>query len=70
VAATSGAAEIIDGKLRLQAYSLTFIDGFYLVAWACAGMLLLTAILRKPPLTFAELSLLQQRLTSTQRKNS
>jgi DHA2 family multidrug resistance protein len=69
-AATSRAAEIIDAKLRLQAYSLTFIDGFYLVAWACAGMLFLTAILRKPPLSFAELSLLQKRFTSTQRKNS
>jgi DHA2 family multidrug resistance protein len=70
VAATSRATEIIDGKLRLQAYSLTFIDGFYFVAWACAGMLLLTAILRKPPLSFAELSLLQKRFTSTQRKPS
>jgi len=70
MAAASRAAEIIDAKLRLQAYSLTFIDGFYLVAWACAGMLLLTAILRKPPLSFAELSLLQKRFTSTQRKNS
>ena len=70
MAATSRAAEVIDAKLRLQAYSLTFIDGFYLVAWACAGMLLLTAILRKAPLSFAEFSLLQQRFTLTQRKNS
>jgi DHA2 family multidrug resistance protein len=66
--AASRAAEIIEGKLRLQAYSLTFIDGFYLVAWACAGMLLLTAILRKAPLSFAELSLFQQGFTPTQRK--
>jgi MFS transporter, DHA2 family, multidrug resistance protein len=69
-AATSCAVEIIDGKVRLQAYSLTFVDGFHLVAWACAGMLLLTALLRKAPLSFAELSRLQQRFTSTQRKNS
>ena len=68
MAATSRAAEVIDAKLRLQAYSLTFIDGFYLVAWACAGMLLLTAILRKAPLSFAELSLLQQGISPTQRK--
>jgi DHA2 family multidrug resistance protein len=67
-AAASRAAEIIEDKLRLQAYSLTFVDGFYLVAWACAGMLLLTAILRKAPLSFAELSLLQQGFTPTQRK--
>ena len=70
MAATSRAAEIIDSKLRLQAYSLTFIDGFHLVAWACAGMLLLTAILRKAPMSFAQLSLLQQGFTSTQRKKS
>jgi DHA2 family multidrug resistance protein len=69
-AATSRAAEIIDGKLRLQAYSLTFVDGFHLVAWSCAGMLLLTAILRKAPLSFAELSRLQQGFTPNQRKNS
>jgi DHA2 family multidrug resistance protein len=65
MAASGRAAEIIDGKLRLQAYSLTFIDAFHLVAWACVGMLLLTAILRKAPLNFAQVPLLQQGPTST-----
>ena len=60
VAATGRAAEIIAGKLRLQAYSLTFIDAFYLVAWACVGMLVLTAILRKAPFNFRQIPALQQ----------
>ena len=70
MAATGRAAEIIDSKLRLQAYSLTFIDAFHLVAWACAAMLLVTALLRKAPMNFAQISLLQQGFTSTQRKTS
>src|SRR5215475_932025 len=60
LAATGRAAGLIDSKLRLQAYSLTFIDAFHLVAWACVGMLLLTAILRKAPLNFRQLPTLQQ----------
>lgn len=59
-AATARAAEIIGSRLRLQAYSLTFIDAFHLVAWACVAILLLTAILRKSPMNFAQISLLQQ----------
>ena len=65
MAASGRAAEIIDSKLRLQAYSLTFIDAFHFVAWACVGMLVLTAILRKAPMNFAQLPLLQQGPTST-----
>lgn len=70
MAATGRATEIIDSKLRLQAYSLTFIDAFHLVAWACAAMLLVTALLRKAPMNFAQIPLLQQGFTSTQRKTS
>ena len=70
MAATGRAAEIIASKLRLQAYSLTFIDGFHLVAWACAGILLLTTLLRKAPMNFAQISLLQQEFISTKRKQS
>ena len=60
VAATGRALGIIDNKLRLQAYSLTFIDGFHLLAWACVGMLLLTALLRRSPVSFGELAMMQQ----------
>jgi MFS transporter, DHA2 family, multidrug resistance protein len=68
VAATGRAAEIIESKLRLQAYSLTFIDAFHLVAWACVGMLLLTAILRRAPLNFRQLPALQQPNSSARNK--
>jgi hypothetical protein len=70
MAATARAAEIIDHKLRLQAYSLTFIDAFHLVAWACAGIVVLTAFLRKAPMNFEQIPLLQQSFISTQRKES
>jgi DHA2 family multidrug resistance protein len=69
MAASGRAAEIIDSKLRLQAYSLTFIDAFHLVTWACVGILLVTAFLRKAPMNFAQLPLLQQGFT-TQGKES
>jgi hypothetical protein len=42
--------------VRLQAYTLTFIDGFHLIAWACVLALLLIALLRKSPLNYGELS--------------
>ena len=69
-AATGRAAEIIGSRLRLQAYSLTFIDAFHLVAWACVGILLLTALLRKAPMNFAQIPLLQQEFISSQRNQS
>jgi DHA2 family multidrug resistance protein len=65
-AATGRAVGIVDGKLRLQAYSLTFIDAFHLIVWTCVAMLLVTAVLRKSPVSFGELSALQARPTSTQ----
>lgn len=70
MAATGRALGIIDSKLRLQAYSLTFIDAFHLVAWACAVMLLVTAVLRKSPLSFARLPALQAGPTSSQGNKS
>lgn len=68
MAATGRAAEIIDSKLRLQAYSLTFIDAFHLVAWTCVGMLLVTAVLRKAPMSFGQIPHLQEGVSSTERK--
>ena len=49
----------IGARLRLQAYALSLIDGFFLVAWACFLGLLLTALLRKSPLNYGDLSTLQ-----------
>jgi len=66
VTATGRALSIIDSKLRLQAYSLTFIDAFDLVAWACAAMLLITALLRRSPMSFGQLATLPSQPRSKQ----
>jgi DHA2 family multidrug resistance protein len=55
-AATGRAVGLIAARVRLQAYALTFIDGFHLVAWACVAALLLIALLRQSPLNYRELS--------------
>src|SRR5262249_5407764 len=55
-AASGRAVGIVSARLRLQAYSLSFIDGFYLIAWACVVALLLVALLRKAPLNYGKLA--------------
>jgi DHA2 family multidrug resistance protein len=55
-AATGRAVGVLAARVRLQAYALTFIDGFHLVAWACVAALLLIALLQKSPLNYRELS--------------
>lgn len=62
-AAAGRATGIIAGRVRLQAYALTFIEAFYLVAWASVGILLLTALLRRSPLNYRDLSMLRPRTT-------
>jgi DHA2 family multidrug resistance protein len=54
-AATARAVEVIGARVRLQAYTLTVIDGFYFVAWACVAALLFIALLRKSPLNYGEM---------------
>jgi DHA2 family multidrug resistance protein len=54
-AATGRAVGLISARVRLQAYTLTFIDGFHLIAWACVAALLLIALLHKSPLNYREL---------------
>ncbi len=58
-AAAARAAQLMGARLRLQAYALSLIDGFFLVAWACVLGLLLTALLRKSPMDYGDLSTLQ-----------
>ena len=58
-AAMGRAVGLVSGRVRLQAYTLSFIDGFYLVAWACVIGLLLVALMRKSPLSYGELSVVQ-----------
>ena len=60
-AAEAGARAVglVGARLRLQAHALSLNDGFLLVAWTCVVALLLTALLRKSPLNYADLSTLR-----------
>jgi len=58
-AAGGRAVDLIAARLRLQAYTLSLIDGFLLVAWSCVVGLVLTALLRKSPLNYGDLRTLQ-----------
>jgi MFS transporter, DHA2 family, multidrug resistance protein len=59
-AAGARAIDLIAARLRLQAYSLSLVDGFLLIAWSCACALIFVALLRKSPLHYGELSDMQQ----------
>jgi MFS transporter, DHA2 family, multidrug resistance protein len=59
-AASARAIDLIGARLRLQAYSLSLIDGFLLIAWSCFCALILVALLRKSPLNYGDLSAMQQ----------
>jgi DHA2 family multidrug resistance protein len=59
-AARARAVDLIAGRLRLQAYSLSLVDGFLLIAWSCACAMIFVALLRKSPLNYGELSNMQQ----------
>ena len=61
-AATGRAIGVISGRLRLEAYTLTFIDGFHLLAWSCVAALLLIALLRRSPMDYGDLCAFQQPL--------
>ena len=58
-AAGARAVDLIGDRLRLQAYSLSIIDGFLLIAWSCVCALILVALLRKSPLNYGDLSAIQ-----------
>ena len=59
---TAGAAGravgLVAGSVRLQAYSLVFIEAFQLIAWVSVGTLILIAMLRRFPLSFRDLAVL------------
>ena len=59
-AASARAIDLIGARLRLQAYSLSVIDGFLLITWSCLCALILVALLRKSPLNYGDLSAMQQ----------
>jgi MFS transporter, DHA2 family, multidrug resistance protein len=54
------AMDLIATRLRLQAYSLSILEGFLLIAWSCACALILVALLRRSPLNYGDLSNMQQ----------
>ena len=60
--AAARAADLIASRLRLQAYSLSLIDGFLLIAWSCAIAIVLVGLLRKSPLNYDGLADVQQQL--------
>jgi len=62
VTAGSRAVDLIAARIRLQAFSLSIIDGFLLIAWSCVCALILVALLRKSPLNYGDLSTVQQTL--------
>jgi DHA2 family multidrug resistance protein len=59
-AAGARAADLIAARIRLQAYSLSIVDGFLLISLSCACALILIALLRKSPLNYGDLSTMQQ----------
>jgi DHA2 family multidrug resistance protein len=69
--ATAGARaiDLIGARLRLQAYSLSLIDGFLLLAWSCCCALILVALLRPSPLNYGDLSDMQQMPDARKRPN-
>jgi MFS transporter, DHA2 family, multidrug resistance protein len=58
-AAGGRAVALVDAKIRLQAYALTYIDAFHLVAWVCVFTLVAIALLHRSPLNFAALARVQ-----------
>jgi MFS transporter, DHA2 family, multidrug resistance protein len=61
-AAGERAVDLVAARLRLQAYSLSIVDGFLLISWSCACALLMVALLRKSPLDYGDLKAIQQNL--------
>jgi MFS transporter, DHA2 family, multidrug resistance protein len=63
------AVDLLGARLRLQAYSLSLIDGFLLISWSCFCALILVALLRKSPLDYGDLSAEQQTAIAGKRSN-
>jgi len=68
-AASARAIDLMGARLRLQAYSLSLVDGFLLIAWSCFCALILVALLRKSPLNYGDLSAMQQTLGAQKGSN-
>jgi DHA2 family multidrug resistance protein len=53
--AADRAIGMVANGVRMQAYTLSFIDAFHFIAWTCVGVLILVATLRRFPQTFRDL---------------
>jgi MFS transporter, DHA2 family, multidrug resistance protein len=59
VAAAAGrAVGLVGADVRIQAYTLTFIDAFHLIAWMSVAALLLIATMRRFPMNYRDLGAL------------
>ena len=56
--AVGRAVGLVAGSVRQQAYSLTFVDAFHLIAWVSVATLLLIATVRRFPLNYRDLAAL------------
>jgi MFS transporter, DHA2 family, multidrug resistance protein len=65
-AAAGRAVGILSARVRLQAYTLSIIDGFYLVAFACIVGMVLDAIMREAPLKYGHIIAYQATSASPQ----
>jgi DHA2 family multidrug resistance protein len=59
--AAGRALGVVAGGVRLQAYTLSFIDAFHLMAWMALVMLILVATLATFPLNYRDLAALDAR---------
>jgi DHA2 family multidrug resistance protein len=57
-AAGGRAVGLVAGSVRLQAYTLSFIDAFHLIVWTSIATLLLIATVRRFPLNYRDLAAL------------
>jgi hypothetical protein len=56
--AAGRAVGLVAGDVRLEAYTLAFIDAFHLIAWVSVATLILIATLRRFPLNYRDLAAL------------
>ena len=68
--ASGRAVGLLSGRIRLQAYILTFNDGFHLVAWACVLVMLVVALVRSVPLSYGHFTQLQSSTAPNQETKS
>ena len=46
------AVSLLAGQVRQQAYTLAYIDGFMMIAWVCAGIIILIACMKAMKIYF------------------